>query len=639
MVAIVGLSIVGRHDFLNALTGDRLPIAEYLLLVGGIASFGIRTRGGLYAQLALSGLVLFFVAERAFDPTFAVFLIVFLGLFLTFFAMAFMEDQLRIAKAHWPEGQLGRFWFWMGIVGGGLLVTSALAFSLLPPDYRGNPGSQRIGVVPFMGESGLFDERALSAMEAQPPTFPEEPPTVSGFAGQDGGQFGPGALGTSALEPFEGRKVSGDPREEVMHVRSRVTSYWRGRVFEEFDGVTWYRSRSDVVRPVRRRNRNFYWQAYFLQRDEPQALFTGYTPVQIVLPEEVRQRGALTRGSTYSVLSQRPELGPRAIAADRPGWKGPELLEVPSSLERVRYLANETAGDAPTPFERLWLIISYLRQHHSYDVSAEDQLRLSGSVDDFLAGGSPGTSLDFAAATALMARAVKLPARVAVGYLPGKFDPFSGTHKVRTRDAHAWAEIYFSRNGWVAFDGTPRPELDVFTSGDLAGFGGTSFIFQTRVGGGLYRVLHSGASEAGDRVAELLEGRSGLFGPAVAVIVLIVVAWVAFWALRRRSHGTRRQWQYSRLPGRDRREILKAYRKVERLLRRRGLEPRVRSQTLGDYADTAAQRLGQVEPDLEWFKRAAWVAAYDPAGPTAALARDAIERLSLIKRRGPLTRP
>ena len=160
VVAIAGLSIAGRHDFLNALTGDRLPIAQYLLLVGGIASFGVRTRGGLYAQLTLSGLVLFFVAERAFDPTFAVFLIVFLGLFLTFFAMAFMEDQLSIARAHWPEGQLGRFWFWMGIVGGGLLVTSALAFTLLPPDYRGHPGSQRIGVVPFMGESGLFDEPA-----------------------------------------------------------------------------------------------------------------------------------------------------------------------------------------------------------------------------------------------------------------------------------------------------------------------------------------------------------------------------------------------------------------------------------------------------------------------------------------------
>ena len=89
------------------------------MLVTAAASFGLRTRGGLYGQLALSGLVLFFVSERAFDPSFAGFLIVFTGLFLTFSAMTFMEDEISVARVHWPEGQIGRFWFWLGIVGGG----------------------------------------------------------------------------------------------------------------------------------------------------------------------------------------------------------------------------------------------------------------------------------------------------------------------------------------------------------------------------------------------------------------------------------------------------------------------------------------------------------------------------------------
>ena len=109
VVSIVGLLTATRGDFLDAITGDRLPVAGYLLLISSIACFGLKTRGGLYAQLTLSGLVLFFVSERAFDQTLAGFLIVFLGLFMTFFAIAFMEDQLRIAKSHWPEGQLGRF--------------------------------------------------------------------------------------------------------------------------------------------------------------------------------------------------------------------------------------------------------------------------------------------------------------------------------------------------------------------------------------------------------------------------------------------------------------------------------------------------------------------------------------------------
>ena len=86
MVAIVALSIATRDDFVSAFSGDRLPVAQYLLLIIGTASFGTRTRGGLYAQLILSGLVLFFVSERAFDQTFVAFLILFLGLFLTFAA-------------------------------------------------------------------------------------------------------------------------------------------------------------------------------------------------------------------------------------------------------------------------------------------------------------------------------------------------------------------------------------------------------------------------------------------------------------------------------------------------------------------------------------------------------------------------
>ena len=50
MVAIVALSIATRDDFVSAFSGDRLPVAQYLLLIIGTASFGTRTRGGLYAQ-------------------------------------------------------------------------------------------------------------------------------------------------------------------------------------------------------------------------------------------------------------------------------------------------------------------------------------------------------------------------------------------------------------------------------------------------------------------------------------------------------------------------------------------------------------------------------------------------------------
>ena len=637
IVALIsGLSVIVREDFALSLTGDRLPLAEYLLLVGGISSFGLRTRGGLYAHLTASGVILFLVSERAFDQTFVGFLIVFTGLFLTFFAMAFLEDQISIARVHWPEGQLGRFWFWLGIVGGGLLVCSALAFSLLPPDYRGSSGSQRVGIVPFMGDTRSFGT-------AESPSAPDalsqgmqsdEASTPGGISETGGGQKeGLGNLDALVPEDFRSRQVEVDARDLVMHVRSDVTSYWRGRLFDRFDGQQWHRSISGMLsRPVPA-FRNYYWHAFFMEREEPHSLFAGYSPIRTILPEEIRERGFLTAGSTYSVLSQQPELSAGSMSFDLPGNVDGRYLRLPTDSDGVRELANEIVGDASTPFERLWLIVTHLRQNHSYDGASSNPLQLSQNVEDFLIVGTTGNSLDFATATVLMARAAGVPARLAVGYLPGKFDPFRGTHKVRNRDAHAWAEVSFRRHGWVAFDSAPRPELEVFASASLGGYGATSFIFQTRVGGGLYHIIQSGASEALDSFSQVIKGPGRLLTGLAGVAGAIVIGWAIFFLLKLRVRRTRQGTRYSRLSGDSREEILRSYHRMERLLRRRGHRSRDSYQTLEEYQESAVLRFGAPTPELEWLTRAAWAAAYDPEEPGAGVVREARSRLTQMGRR------
>ena len=352
------------------------------------------------------------------------------------------------------------------------------------------------------------------------------------------------------------QQAAADPRETVMHVRSKVTSYWRGRLFDEFDGQTWYRSSARLVERSEPHQRNYYWQAFFVQSDQHGSWFGGYNPIAMVLPPDLRAKGSLVNGATYSVLSQRPELTARTVGTEPVGQVNTRYLSLPSSSESVRQLAKEVTAGATTPFQKLWLIVSHLRLRHRYDVTAPNQLQLSGSIDEFLVDGSRGTSLDFATATVLLARAAGIPARLAVGYLPGRFDPFSGTHWVRRRDAHAWTEVRFARHGWVAFDSAPRPELEVFTSGKLAAFAGTAYVFQTRVGGGLYQALRSGTSEAAERIAEALEGREGPVGLVAGAIASLAVAWATFSIVRRRLKGRRDPWQYTRLHGEARREIL-----------------------------------------------------------------------------------
>jgi len=77
-------------------------------------------------------------------------------------------------------------------------------------------------------------------------------------------------------------------------------------------------------------------------------------------------------------------------------------------------------------------------------------------------GGQVGTSEQFAAAFAVLARTVGIPTRLVVGFqLPD--DEGTGSVVVHGDDARVWAEVYLSRIGWVAVDPSP----DAATSTDL----------------------------------------------------------------------------------------------------------------------------------------------------------------------------
>ena len=61
----------------------------------------------------------------------------------------------------------------------------------------------------------------------------------------------------------------------------------------------------------------------------------------------------------------------------------------------------------------------------------------------------------FSGAMALLLRMGGIPARVAVGFAPGRSTARRGEYVVRDFDAHSWVEAYFPQLGWVTFDPTP----------------------------------------------------------------------------------------------------------------------------------------------------------------------------------------
>ncbi len=132
-----------------------------------------------------------------------------------------------------------------------------------------------------------------------------------------------------------------------------------------------------------------------------------------------------------------------------------ELRSLPDDLPpEVATLARELTANATSAFERAAILQSFFRTEGGfvYDLQTEPG-NSSSALVNFLQN-RRGFCEQFAASMAVMARAVGIPARVAVGFTPGAPQD-DGSWVVGTHDAHAWPELYFQGTGWVRFEPTP----------------------------------------------------------------------------------------------------------------------------------------------------------------------------------------
>lgn len=397
-----------------------------------------------------------------------------------------------------------------------------------------------------------------------------------------------------------------------------MASYWRGQVFDDFDGETWTPERSVTLgisgRRFFRRNAVRYTQTFFTPEDGPREFFVGYQGLDIVQPVDISS-SLFGRGFSYKVVSAQPDLHPNRLRADSPGFVGGNYHELPASMGWVQGLAGEITEGSGSSFDDALAIIEYLQQQGSYDSSASDQQKSSASLEELLLEGKAGTSVDFATATALLARGAGLPSRLATGYLPGEIDLLSGAYRVRRGDAHAWAEIFFRDHGWVPFDGTPRLDLPVHGRPSRVGdIGGLKYLFESSVGDDLVRagVLAPARAYSGFRDAFASPAIAGLVAAVIGALIMFL-GWIGIRFLRSRRRRAVEVWPYSKLAGDGRDDMVRLYRRAEKLLRKEGVQARHPGQTLGEYAHLASHHLGKADEHLRWFTEATRYAAYDPA--------------------------
>ncbi|NAZ77007.1 transglutaminase domain-containing protein [Kineococcus sp. T13] len=167
--------------------------------------------------------------------------------------------------------------------------------------------------------------------------------------------------------------------------------------------------------------------------------------------------GETTRGRQYAVshLQVEPTEEELRSAPEAPDEVRSRYTELPEALPQVvGETAIEVTADAGSDYEKAAALQRYFRSTggFTYSTTAPNDGG-ADAVASFLEQKS-GFCVQFASAMAVMSRSLGIPARVAIGFLPGD-EGGDARWRISAQDAHAWPELYFEGVGWVRFEPTP----------------------------------------------------------------------------------------------------------------------------------------------------------------------------------------
>jgi transglutaminase-like putative cysteine protease len=130
----------------------------------------------------------------------------------------------------------------------------------------------------------------------------------------------------------------------------------------------------------------------------------------------------------------------------------PDSYKVPALMQ----IAKEHTQGATTELDKVDALAAWLSSPaFEYDTAAPEFDSATGLLH-FLTTSRAGVCVQSAYAMTVLTRLLGIPARLAGGYTEGTpIAKNSDTYVVKTDDAHAWTEVYFSNYGWIRFEATP----------------------------------------------------------------------------------------------------------------------------------------------------------------------------------------
>jgi transglutaminase-like putative cysteine protease len=301
----------------------------------------------------------------------------------------------------------------------------------------------------------------------------------------------------------------------IMRVRATRPNYWVGQTFDEWTGQSWVQAAEPVAsRQTQKLGGGSPFtvptyadqvaelatgqediQTFYLASGGPNLVFHADNVQRVYLQARtlyVTQDGTIASslsmgpGTIYTVVSNDTDATAaqlRTASADAAAvpTTDPNALPVPAGLsaaEQARYTQrprNDPRVDAlaasitqgiqkpgdpdPHTYDKVEAIEQWMTTHVRYTTDIPPLPAGADAVDSFLFGTRRGYCEQISTATVMMLRSLGIPAREAVGYVPGPYDPITDLYDIQAKDAHAWVQVWFPGYGWQNFDPTATVPL------------------------------------------------------------------------------------------------------------------------------------------------------------------------------------
>jgi hypothetical protein len=176
------------------------------------------------------------------------------------------------------------------------------------------------------------------------------------------------------------------------------------------------------------------------------------TPRDLLRSRAIYPRVLISRGHDLELA--RGVNAPPFEVVGRDRLLGQRLVGPLAAYRVLLTQARRIVGTTTSPYAAVVALERWFRATGGFTYSEQPpQVPGVPPLVAFVTQTKTGYCQHFAGAMALMARLLGVPARVAAGFVSGRYA--NGEWTITDHDAHTWVEVWFRGYGWLPFDPTP----------------------------------------------------------------------------------------------------------------------------------------------------------------------------------------